>query len=78
MEWAHMTTKAYIEKLIRDVTDRAIVEAVGHARLSVRVGEPYVRFVQWKLNSEMPITWRCDVSALGYVEPFVSGVHIFA
>lgn len=72
------TTRAYVAALIRRQTPVAIVEAIELAHLSVRVPSQHVDAVRDELKREMPLGWFCDVSALGYVEPFVRDIYVFA
>jgi hypothetical protein len=63
---------------IRADVRAAIVEAVEAMHLSVRVPAAKVDTVRELLHAEWELGWKIDVAALGYVEPFVQDIHIFA
>lgn len=73
-------TVAYLKWLLAGQADvrAAIVEAVEIAHLSVRVPAEKVDAVREVLDKEWYLGWKIDVAALGYVEPFVKDIHIFA
>ncbi|WP_406867193.1 hypothetical protein [Paraburkholderia fungorum] len=73
-------TVAYLKWLLAVHADVgvAIVEAVEISHLSIRVSADKVDAVREVLGREWYLGWRIDVAALGYVEPFVKDIHIFA
>lgn len=73
-------TVAYLKWLLAGRADvrAAIVEAVEIAHLSVRVSAEKVDAVREIMEKEWYLGWTIDITALGYVEPFVKGIHIFA
>ena len=72
-------TVAYLEWLLAVKADvrTAIVEAVEIEHLSVRVPADKVEVTREILGKEWHMGWKIDVTALGYVEPFVKDIHIF-
>lgn len=73
-------TKEHLQHLLSVMAnvDCAIVEARGLGRLSVRVPEESVGFVTELFDKHWPVVMTVEVSSLGYVQPFVQGIHIFA
>lgn len=73
-------TTAYLQWLlaVQVGVRAAIVEAVEIAHLSVRVPAEKVDVVREVLEKEWYLGWKIDVTALGYAEPFVKDIHIFA
>jgi hypothetical protein len=73
-------TTSYLRWLLAVRADvrAAIVEAIDLMHLSVRVSAGQVDAVRELLAAEWYAEWKIDVTPLGYAEPFVYDVHIFA
>lgn len=64
--------------MVKADTYVAIVEAIDLVHLSVRVPANKVDAVRDVLAAEWYVGWKIDVASLGYAEPFVHDVHVFA